>query len=179
MSNVKILRLNNCTKNPKITQDDDKSGFRYTLSQDLINNGRCMVEVVSGWSQVVQQTIDGEVTTTFRIVPVKIPTLVVRSNIVQEGEDTLTGGAGQILGTMLLKDSSSDRNGEAASLSQTESLTFVTERLPSQIHLERLYWDQNVADATHIPVLVPANTSNAPRLLPFEVVLKLTFLDME
>lgn len=189
MSNVKILRLNNCSKSPKITLDTDKSGFRYTLSQDLINLGRCLVEVVSGWSQITQQTLtNGEVSATTRIVPANIPQLVIRSNIVQEGEDTLTGGAGQILGTMCLVTTTpaaatitGSTTTNSAQLNQTEALTFVTEQLPSQIHLERLYWSDNPADHTSVPTLQPADSTplvNKP-LLPFEVVLKLTFLDME
>ena len=183
MSNVKILRLNNCSKSPKITLDADKSGFRYTLSQDLINNGRCLVEVVSGWSQVTQQTLtNGNITNTTRIVPANIPQLVIRSNIVQEGEDSLTGGAGQILGTMcLVNEQGSVNTTNSAALNQTEALTFVTEQLPSQIHVERLYWSDNPADHTSTPTLQPADSTplvNKP-LLPFEVVLKLTFLDME
>ena len=77
MSNVKILRLNNATDNPKVIQDTDKSGFKYNLDQDLINNGRCLVEVISGWSQITQQTLTGaNITATARIVPNNIPQLV-------------------------------------------------------------------------------------------------------
>ena len=34
MSNVKILRLNNDTTNPKLTIDTDKAGFKFILDQD-------------------------------------------------------------------------------------------------------------------------------------------------
>ena len=187
MSNIKILRLNNCGNNSRITLDTDKSGFKYRVSQDLINNGRCLVEVVSGWSQITQQTLtNGAVSATTRIVPNNIPQLVIRSNIIIEGEDSLTGGNGQILGTMSLENTNhlpdaSKFTTNSGVFNQTESLTFITEQLPSQIHLERLYWSDNPADATSIPALVPANNISLlnPPLIPFEVVLKLTFLDMK
>jgi len=180
MSNVKILRLNNCGTNPNIIQDTDNSGFRYTLNPDLINNGRCLVEVISGWSQITQQTLGNSIiTATTRIVPNNIPQLVIRSNILQEGEDTLTGGGGLILGTMSLSNivytGNTPISGTTNSgfFNQNDSLSFICDKLPSQIHLERLYWS---ADAT--PILKPAVLpSQTPALLPFEVVLKLTFID--
>ncbi len=189
MSNVKILRLNNCSQSPKITLDTDKSGFRYILSQDLINNGRCLIEVVSGWSQITQQTLtNGEISSTQRIVPNNIAQIVIRSNIVQEGEDTLTGGAGQILGTMGLNNRvpgvvgvhPGTNGSNSAAFNQNEALTFVTEQLPSQIHLERLYWSDDPSTPASIPTLRPANNISLlnPPCIPFEVVLKLTFLDM-
>ena len=188
MSNVKILRLNNCGNNPKVVQDTDKSGFKYYLDQDLINNGRCLVEVISGWSQITQQTLDnnGVITATTRIVPNNIPQLVIRSNILQEGEDTITGGGGLILGTMSLVNTTASGNtiagsttSNSASFNQNDSLSFICEKLPSQIHLERLFWSDNPAAPTSIPVLTPASniSANNPPLIPFEVVLKLTFID--
>lgn len=187
MSNVKILRLNNCAVNPKLTIDTDKSGFKFLLDQDLINNGRCLVEVISGWSQITQQTLTGaNITGTTRIVPNNIPQLVIRSNILQEGEDTLTGGGGLILGTMSLVNTTASGTTTAGSttsnsafLNQNDSLSFICEKLPSQIHLERLFWSDNPADPTSIPVLTPASniSANNPPLIPFEVVLKLTFID--
>lgn len=189
MSNVKILRLNNCTNNPRVIQDANKAGFRYNLDQDMINNGRCLVEVISGWSQITQQTLTGtNVTTTARIVPNNIPQLVIRSNILQEGDETLTGGSGTILGTMSLTNTTAaaatvagSTTSNSASFNQNDSLSFVCERLPSQIHLERLYWSDDPATPTSIPTLKPANNISIlnPPLIPFEVTLKLTFLDME
>jgi len=185
MSNIKILRLNNCANNSKIELDADKSGFKYLLSQDLINNGRCMVEVVSGWSQITLQTLNGQgnVQSTERIIPENIPQLVIRSNIIQEGEDSLTGGAGQILGTMSLQNTDAGNfTSNSAAFNQTEALTFITEQLPSQIHLQRLYWTSDPTDFNSIPTLAPANNvidNPDYALLPFEVVLKLTFLDMQ
>lgn len=189
MSNVRILRLNNCTANPHVTQSTDKSSFRYNLNQDFINNGRCLVEVISGWSQITQQTLTGtNVTATARIVPNNIPQLVIRSNIQQIGEDTLTGGAGLILGTMCLINTTAaaatvtgSTSSNSASFCQNDSFSFVCERLPSQILLERLYWTDTPADPTSVPILQPANNISllAPPLIPFEVVLKITFLDME
>ena len=189
MSNVKILRLNNCGDNNKIRQDADKSGFKYIIEQDLINNGRCLVEVISGWSQITQQTISGggAITATTRIVPNNIPQLVIRSNIIQEGEDTITGGGGLILGTMCLTNldavsaTNSALSSNSANFNQNDSFSFICERLPSQIHLERLYWSDDPSTPTSIPTLVPANNISVlnPPLIPFEVVLKLTFIDME
>ena len=100
MSNIKILRLNNCAVNPKLIVNTDKSGFSYIIEPDTVNKGRCLVEVISGWSNITQQTLDGNgvVDATVRIVPNNISNLVIRSNILQEGEDTLTGGGGLILG---------------------------------------------------------------------------------
>ena len=188
MSNVKILRLNNCGNNPRIKQDADKSGFKYLLDQDLINNGRCLVEVISGWSQITQQTLTGaNISATARIIPNNIPQLVIRSNIIQEGEDTITGGGGLILGTMSLQNldavsaTNSALSSNSAFFNQNDSLSFVCERLPSQIHLERLYWSDDPSTPASIPTLQPANNISLlnPPLIPFEVVLKLTFIDME
>ena len=187
MANVKILRLNNCGNNPRITQDTDKSGFKYLISQDLINNGRCLVEVISGWSQITQQTLTGvNISGTTRIVPNNIPQLVIRSNILQEGEDTLTGGGGSILGTMCLTNldavsgTNSSLSTNSASFNQNDSLSFICDQLPSQLHLERLYWSDDPATPASIPTLKPSNNISLlnPPLIPFEVTLKLTFIDM-
>ena len=188
MSNLKILRLNNATNNPKVIQDTDKSGFKYNLDQDLINNGKCLVEVISGWSQITQQTLTGvNISATARIVPNNIPQLVIRSNLTQEGEDTLTGGAGLILGTMNLVNTTAasgtitgSTTTNSANFNQNDSLSFICNQLPSQIHLERLYYTDDPTTPTSIPVLQPANNISVlnPPLIPFEVVLKLTFIDM-
>lgn len=185
MSNIKILRLNNCSVNPKLTVNTDKSGFSYIVEPDTVNMGRCLVEVISGWSNITQQTLDGsgDVNATVRIVPNNISSLVIRSNILQEGEDTLTGGGGLILGTMNLQNTFNHSTTHSvttncASFNQTQSLSFICEKLPSQLVLERLYWT-NETGAT-VPKLQNANNISllSPPLIPFEVVLKLTFLDM-
>ena len=69
----------------------------------------------------------------------------------------------------------------SASFNQNDSLSFICERLPSQIHLERLYWTDDPSTPASIPRLQPANNISVlnPPLIPFEVVLKLTFIDME
>ena len=188
MSNVKILRLNNCSGNPKVIQDTDRSGFTYTVNQDLVNQGRCLVEVISGWSNITSQTLsEGNIDATLRIVPNNIPNLIIRSNILQEGEDTITGGGGLILGTICLVNTtghtpSSSEVGSTTtncgSINQTESLSFICEKLPSQIHLERLYYSYT-SGVNDIPQLLPANNISllSPPIIPFEVVLKLTFID--
>lgn len=181
MSNIKILRLNNCAVNPKLIVNTDKSGFSYIIEPDTVNKGRCLVEVISGWSNITQQTLDGNgvVDATVRIVPNNISNLVIRSNILQEGEDTLTGGGGLILGTMNLQNTFTDSaTTNCASLNQTQSLSFICEKLPSQLVLERLYWSNETG--TTVPSLQNANNIgvNPPPLIPFEVVLRLTFLEM-
>ena len=181
MSSVKILRLNNATSNPKLTIDTDKAGFKFNLDQDLINLGRCLVEVISGWSQITQQTLNaGAVNATERIIPNNIPQLVIRSNIIQEGEDTLTGGGGMILGTMSLVNTNGTQSESTNSgfFNQNDSLSFVCNQLPSQIHIERMYYTDDPADAGSIPSLRSADNINPAQLLPCEVVLKLTFIDM-
>ena len=183
MSNIKILRLNNCAVNPKLIVNTDKSGFSYIIEPDTVNKGRCLVEVISGWSNITQQTLDGngDITgTALRIVPKNISSLVIRSNILQEGEDTLTGGGGLILGTMNLQNTfpNTTTTTNCASLNQTQSLSFICEKLPSQLVLERLYWSNETG--ADIPSLQNANNIgvNPPPLIPFEVVLRLTFLEM-
>tara|TARA_R110000772_G_scaffold177208_2_gene288814 strand:+ start:472 stop:1038 length:567 start_codon:yes stop_codon:yes gene_type:complete len=186
MSNVKILRLNNCSGNPKVIQDLDRSGFKFTVNQDLVNQGRCLVEVISGWSNITHQTLTGtEVSATGRIVPNNIPNLIVRCNILQEGEDSITGAGGLILGTMCLTNTTPASGTIAGSTStncgafcQNDSFSFICDRLPSQIHLERLYYS-HTTNSTNIPQLLPANNLSLfiPPIVPFEVVLKLTFID--
>ena len=105
-----------------------------------------------------------------------------------EGEDTITGGGGLILGTMCLTTTTAasgtitgSTSTNSANFNQNDSLSFICERLPSQIHLERLYWSDTPATPASIPVLTPANNISVlnPPLIPFEVVLKITFIDME
>ncbi len=200
MSNIKILRLHNCSSNPKVIHDNDNSGFKYIVEPDLVNMGRCLVEVISGWSNITSQSIDnlGNVNGTSRIVPNNIPNLIIRGNILQEGEDTLTGGAGLILGTMNLQNTTASTgtttttgtgstyegvagstSSNIASFNQTQALSFICEKLPSQIHLERLYLT-HTSNINEIPKFFPANNISLlnPPIVPFEVVLKLTFLDM-
>lgn len=172
MSNLKILRLNNTASNPKLVLVDNNSGFKYIVDEALRNMGRCVVEVISGWSQITKQTLaGGNVNGTDRIVPNNIPQLVIRSNISQEGEDTLTGGSGMILGTMSLINTNGTQSETTNSgfFNQTSSLTFLCNELPSQIHIERLYYDDN-------NILV--NATNTGALVPCEVVLSLNFIDM-
>ena len=188
MSNIKILRLNNCSANPKIIQDLDRSGFKYILDQDLINNGRCLIEVISGWSNITHQSIDagGDVDSTARIIPNNIPNLIIRSNILIEGEDCITGGGGLILGTMCLTTTTTasgtitgSTSTNCGSFNQNQSLSFICEKLPSQIHIERLYLTHTTG-VNDIPAFLPAINISllAPPIVPMEVVLRLTFLDM-
>ena len=172
MSNLKILRLNNTGSNPKLSLVDNNSGFKYVVDEALRNMGRCVVEVVSAYSQITKQTLaGGNVNATDRILPNNIPQLVIRSNISQEGEDTLTGGSGMILGTCSLINTNGTQSESTNSgfFNQTSSLTFLCNELPSQIHIERLYYDDN-------NILV--NATNTGALVPCEVVLSLNFIDM-
>lgn len=199
MSNIKILRLHNCSSNPKLKLNADRTGLSYIIEPDTVNMGRCLVEVISGWSNITQQTLDntGKITATSRIVPNNIPNLIVRSNILQEGEDTLTGGGGLILGTMNLQNTTESTgtttttgtgstyegvagstSSNIASFNQTQALSFICEKLPSRLVLERLYWTNETGST--IPKLQNANNNGVinASIIPFEVVLKLTFLDM-
>ena len=174
MSNLKVLRLNNTANNPKLSLVDNNSGFKYIVEPSLRNMGRCLVTVVSGWSQITRQTLNGgNVNATDRIVPNNIPQLVVRSNISQEGEDSMTGGSGTILGTMSLVNTNGTQSEStnSAAFNQTDSLTFLCNELPSQIHIERLYYDDN-------NVLVNADNLAGNQLVPCEVCLSLNFIDM-
>ena len=130
MSNLKVLRLNNTANNPKLSLVDNNSGFKYIVEPSLRNRGRCLVTVISGWSQITRQTLNGgNVNATDRIVP------------------------------------------NNASFNQTDSLTFLCNELPSQIHIERLYYN----DAN---VLVNADNLAGNELVPCEVTLSLNFVDM-
>jgi len=174
MSNLKVLRLNNTANNPKLSLVDNNSGFKYIVEPSLRNMGRCLVTVVSGWSQITRQTLNGgNVNATDRILPNNIPQLVIRSNIAQEGEDSMTGGSGTILGTMSLVNTNGTQSEStnSAAFNQTDSLTFLCNELPSQIHIERLYYDDN-------NVLVNADNLAGNQLVPCEVCLSLNFIDM-
>lgn len=174
MSNLKILRLNNTASNPKLSLTNNNSGFKYILDPALVNMGRCIVEVISGWSQITKQTLaGGNVNATDRILPNNIPQLCIRSNIQQEGEDTLTGGDGLILGTMSLVNTNGTQSESSNSgfFNQNDSLKFLCNKLPSQIEIERLYYNDN-------NLLVNADNLAGNELVPMEVVLQLTFLDM-
>lgn len=174
MSNLKILRLNNTASNPKLSLTDNNSGFKYVIDESLRNNGRCVIEVISGWSQITKQTLaGGNVNATDRIVPNNIPQLVIRSNISQEGDDSLTGGSGAILGTISLVNTNGTQSEStnSGSINQTSNLTFLCNELPSQIHIERLYYNDN-------NVLVNADNLAGNELIPCEVVLGLNFIDM-
>jgi hypothetical protein len=178
MSNLKILRLNNTASNPKLTLTNNNSGFNFILNEDLRVHGRCLIEVISGWSQITRQTLNnGVVNNTDRILPNNIPQLVIRSNIQQEGEDTLTGGSGVILGTMSLVNTNNHNGGGSETtnsgfFNQNDSLKFMCNELPSQIQIERMYYDDNNN-------LVHADNLAGNELVPMEVVLQLTFLDMK
>lgn len=174
MSNLKILRLNNTASNPKLSLVDNNSGFKFIIDENIRNMGRCVVEVLSGWSQITKQTLAGaNVNATDRIIPNNIPQLVIRSNIEQEGEDTITGGPGQILGTISLINTNGTQSETTNSgfFNQTSNLTFLCNQLPSQIHIERLYYNDN-------NVLVNADNLAGNELIPCEVVLSLNFIDM-
>jgi len=177
MSNLRILRLTNTNENV-VRLSTDKSSFYYKIPEDLVNMGRCVVEVVSGSVQITRQAADmGSIN---RIVPANIPVLLVRSNIEQLGTDSYTGGDGNILGTCLLQNTTpagatvaGATTQNAVPFSQTSSLSFLCNQLPSEVFVEKLYYTDAVS-----PVLTPA-ASYTTNNLPMEVVLKLTFLDME
>jgi hypothetical protein len=161
MSNLKILRLNSLDSQT-VSLSTDKSSFTFNLDQDLINMGRCLVEVIGG---VVQITADDDKNS--KVVDADIAIIVLRSNIQQEGISTETGGSGTILGQFTEVE-----NKTSASLAQTSPLTFICNQLPSQILLERMNY--TAADPS---VLEAANTYTTRPLL-FSVDLKLTFIDM-
>ena len=170
--------MNNTGSNPKLSLVDNNSGFKYVVDEALRNMGRCVVEVISGYSQITKQTLNnGVVNATDRILPNNIPQLVIRSNIAQEGDDTLTGGSGMILGTISLVNTNNHNGGGSETtnsgfFNQNGNLTFVCNQLPSQIHIERLYYNDN-------NVLVNADNLAGNELVPCEVVLGLNFIDMK
>ena len=188
MSNLRILRLTNTNLNV-ITESADKSSFTYNIPEDLVNLGRCLVEVVSGWVQVTRQTLDVNLDVDAiagRIVPFNIPMVLVRSNIEQSGTDSFTNGDPNILGTCLLQNTSissanvlnGDGTGTGGITKNVAEFcgsphTFLCNRLPSVVKVEKLMY-QDVQP----PALIPANNFQV-RTLPMEVILKLTFLDME
>lgn len=188
MSNLRILRLTNTNLNV-ITESADKSSFTYNIPEDVCNLGRCIVEVQSGWVQVTRQTLDANLDVDAiagRIVPFNIPMVLVRSNIEQSGNDSFTGGSPNILGTCLLQNTSvsaanvndGDGTGTGGITKNVaeftgDPLTFLCDRLPSEVKIEKMMY-QDVQP----PALIPANNFQA-RTLPMEVVLKLTFIDME
>ena len=162
MSNLKILRLNSLDSQ-SVSLSTDKSSFTFNVEQNLVNMGRCLVEVLSG---VVQITADDDENN--KVVDADIAVIVLRSNISQEGISTETGGNGTILGQFVEVESKT-----SASLAQAAPLTFICNQLPSQILLERMNYT-----AANPSVLEPANTYTTRPLL-FSVDLKLTFIDMD
>ena len=162
MSNLKILRLNSLDSQ-SVSLSTDKSSFTFNVEQNLVNMGRCLVEVLSG---VVQITADDDENN--KVVDADIAVIVLRSNNSQEGISTETGGNGTILGQFVEVESKT-----SASLAQTAPLTFICNQLPSQILLERMNYT-----AANPSVLEPANTYTTRPLL-FSVDLKLTFIDMD
>tara|TARA_B100001094_G_C17810850_1_gene613723 strand:+ start:56 stop:541 length:486 start_codon:yes stop_codon:yes gene_type:complete len=160
MSNLKILRLNSLDSQT-VSLSTDKSSFTFNLDQNLINMGRCLVEVLSG---VVQITADDDKNS--KVCDADIAVIVLRSNISQEGISSETGGNGTILGQVVEVE-----NKTSASLAQTAPLTFICNQLPSQILLERMNYT-----AANPSLLEPANTYTTRPLL-FSVDLKLTFID--
>lgn len=183
MSNIRILRLTNM--NPDVVRlSTDKSSFYYKVPEDLVNMGRCVVEVLSGTVQITYDGVGGGtepkgVTEGFRIVPANVPTLLIRSNITQEGTDSYTNGSGNILGSCVLTNryNATVRSTTAAALAQTSPLTFLCPQLPSEVFVEKLYYTQADSAATaHTPALTAANKYDT-NVLPMEIVLKLTFID--
>ena len=160
MSNLKLLKLNSL--DPTVSLSSNKSSFTFNVEQNLVNMGRCLVEVLSG---VVQITNNSDKTN--KVVPNNVAIIVLRSNISQEGLSTENGGNGTILGQVVEVE-----NKTSASLAQTSPLSFICNQLPSQIILERLNY---TADNT-TPVLEPADNYTTNPLL-FSVDLKLTFID--
>ena len=190
MSNLRILRLSNVNTN-LVTLSDDLSSFTFITPENLVNMGRCIVEVVSGVVQITNEgETDGTITGINRIVPTSVPMLIVRSNISQAGIDSYSGGEPNILGVCPLTNPAPAQTGDpdwaftgaASSTSNCVSFastshTFLCERLPSQILIEKMYWSN-----AQYPVLTPANNYGAgagQKILPLEIILKLTFLDLE
>jgi len=180
MSNIKILRLTNTNQNV-VNLSTDKSSFTFKVNEDLINMGRCVVEVMGASVQITKQdltdTVGSDNTDLYRIVPNNIPLLVLRTNIQQSGLDSYTGGDGNIIGTCNLINAIGPMKTMGVSncvgLSQTTPLTFLCDILPSEILVEKLFYAN--ADPTF---LLPAN-SYVATVLPLQIDLKLTFIDME
>jgi len=160
MSNLKILRLNSLDSQT-VSLSTNKDSFTFNVEQNLINMGRCLIEVLSG---VVQITANSDKTN--KVVPTNVAIIVLRSNISQEGISSETGGNGTILGQFTEVEGKT-----SASLAQTSPLSFICNQLPSQILIERMNY--TVANPS---VLEPADNYTTRPLL-FSVDLKLTFID--
>ncbi len=188
MSNLRILNIEN-TGN-LISESADKSTFTINLPEDLVNMGRCLVEVVSGWVVVSRQSVDAnnDVDDLIgKIAPSNTTQIVVRSNIEQVGFSTATGGESRILGVCLLNTTTIPAanvfNGDGAGtgmggpnaipfVNSGASHQFLCNRLPTQLIIEKMFYS-----VANTPVLTHATSYN--QTLPMQVVLKLTFLDME
>lgn len=188
MSNLRILSIENIGN--LVDESTDKSSFTFNIPEDMINLGRCLVEVQSGFVQVQRTTIDasGNVDAIVgRIVPSNVNALLIRSNIEQIGHSSFTGGGNNILATCLLENAltaaasqlnngtGTDYIGRAGSdiAPVQKQGVFLCERLPSQLKIEKMYY----TDAAS-PDLVPAASYTA-QTLPMQLVLKLTFIDMD
>jgi hypothetical protein len=186
MSNLRILRLTNVGN--QVEESTDKSSFTFKIPEDLINLGRCLVEVESGYVQVTRQTVDANDDVDAivgRIVPSNIPLLLIRSNIEQVGVDSFSSANPNIIATCLLQNTSiSAANVFAGAGTGTGGITlnvapitgektFLCNRLPTECLVEKMYLSDAVT-----PALIPA-VNYTTRTLPMEIVLKLTFIDMD
>tara|TARA_R100000951_G_scaffold111168_1_gene109862 strand:+ start:694 stop:1260 length:567 start_codon:yes stop_codon:yes gene_type:complete len=187
MSNLRILSIENIGN--LVDESTDKSSFTINIPEDMINLGRCLVELQSGFVQVQRSTVDtsGNIDATIgRIVPSNVNALLIRTNIEQVGYSSFTGGYNNIIGTCLLEGSLTaaasqlaagtgrdyiGRAGNDIATIQKQGV-FLCERLPSQLKVEKVYY----TDAAS-PQLVPADSYTA-QTLPLQLILKLTFLDM-
>ena len=82
MSNLRILSIENIGN--LVDESTDKSSFTINIPEDMINLGRCLVELQSGFVQVQRTTVDasGNIDATIgRIVPSNINALLIRTNI--------------------------------------------------------------------------------------------------
>ncbi len=187
MSNLRILSVENIGN--LVSESSDKSSFTINIPEDLINLGRCLVELQSGFVQVQRTTVDasGNIDATIgRIVPSNINALLIRTNIEQVGYSSYTGGYNNIIGTCLLEGTVSSTASQLNHGNERQYIgrvandiapiqkhgVFLTERLPSQLKCEKLYYTDSVN-----PELVPA-ANYTTQTLPMQMILKLTFLDM-
>lgn len=188
MSNLRILSIENIGN--LVDESTDKSSFTINIPEDMINLGRCLVELQSGFVQVQRTTVDvsGNIDATIgRIVPSNVNALLIRTNIEQVGYSSFTGGYNNIIGTCLLEGTLSSTASQLNQGNERQYIgraandiapiqkhgVFLCERLPSQLKVEKVYY----TDAAS-PQLVPAD-SYTTQTLPMQMILKLTFLDMD
>jgi hypothetical protein len=156
-----LLRITNTTlADDVVTLSTDKSSFTFKVPEELIRKGKCNISVISSEIQLRNGTAN-------RVVPDEAHIICLRTNLGMLGFSTDQSGPNNILGSGIIETNTT----YVTALASPSTMTFTCMRLPPQIQIDRMYYDETT------PFKLVAANNYDTAVVPLQITLQIEFFE--